>query len=180
MLSANVNCPALGNSGTAIFSGRSGALAKTISAEQRTQILIADVPIDLPRKPVDSTGENELSAKSLATSERSLNVPDIKFKTEDLSGFEFQFLKSSNSSTDEIMVEYGLGAKYCQLRYVLLDLGKKSDDVSIFSRLSNIIVTLNVLLFFYSLHITTPSCTITALESIMVLQMLKQVNKFVA
>lgn len=180
MLSANVNCPALGNSGTAIFSGRSGALVKAISAEQRTQILIADVPINLPRNPVDSTGENGLPAKSIAKSERSVNVPDIKFKGEDLSGFVFQFLKSSISSTDEITVEYGLGAKYCQLRYVLLDLGKKSDDVNIFSRLPNELLRLNVLLFLYSLHITTPSCIITALESIMVLLMLKQVNKFVA
>lgn len=129
LLSANVNCPAVGNTGSAIFSGRSGALTKTISAEPRTQILIADVPINLPRNSVNLTGENEIPAKTIANHEQSLNVPDIKLKREDLSGFEFQFLKTSYSDADKITVEYGSGEKYCQLRYVLLDNGEKSEEV---------------------------------------------------
>lgn len=121
----------MGCSGSGIFSGQSGALTKTISIKQRTQILIADVSINLPKNPVNLSGENEfLPGIPIAKHEQFLNVPDIKFKQEDLSGFEFQFLKSSNSSADEITVEFGSDEKYCQLRYVLLDLGEKSDEVA--------------------------------------------------
>lgn len=46
-------------SGSGIYSGRSGALATTVSQVPRTQVIVAKVPINLPtRKPINKLRPN--------------------------------------------------------------------------------------------------------------------------